>query len=90
MKLGVVVGNVVATAKNEELTGKKILLIRELDGNGNPKGAPIAALDAAGVGPGEKVFFVTSKEASFPFEPLTVPADASVLGVVDRVNRKKM
>ena len=86
MKVGRVVGNLVATVKNPILDGKKILLLQEIDDNGNFIGEPIASLDAVGVGPGEVVFYVTSKEASFPFEPEEVPADACILGVVDKIN----
>jgi ethanolamine utilization protein EutN len=41
------------------------------------------AVDAAGAGVGEVVFFVRGKEASFPFYPTEVPADAGVVGIVD-------
>jgi hypothetical protein len=30
------------------------------------------------------VFFVRGKEASFPFYPVEVPADAGIVGIVDR------
>jgi microcompartment protein CcmK/EutM len=29
------------------------------------------------------VFFVRGKEASFPFHPTEVPADAGIVGIVD-------
>jgi hypothetical protein len=29
------------------------------------------------------VFFVRGKEASFPFYPVEVPADAGIVGIVD-------
>jgi microcompartment protein CcmK/EutM len=40
-------------------------------------------VDAAGAGVGETVFFVRGKEASFPFHPTEVPADAGIVGIVD-------
>jgi len=86
MKIGRVIGNVVATIKDPRLSGKKILLIQETDELGQPVGKPLAALDAAGVGIGETIFFVISKEAAFPFDPYEVPTDACILGVVDRIN----
>jgi microcompartment protein CcmK/EutM len=36
-----------------------------------------------GAGVGENVFFVRGKEASFPFHPTEVPADAGIVGIVD-------
>jgi microcompartment protein CcmK/EutM len=86
MKLARVIGNVVCTTKDPRLAGRKILLISEIDDAGHRKGEPLAALDAVGVGEGETVFFVTSKEASFPFDPEEVPTDACVVGVVDEIN----
>jgi microcompartment protein CcmK/EutM len=41
------------------------------------------AVDAVGAGVGETVFFVRGKEASFPFFPIEVPADAAIVGIVD-------
>jgi microcompartment protein CcmK/EutM len=32
---------------------------------------------------GQEVFFVRGKEASFPFYPVEVPADAGIVGIVD-------
>ncbi|HOB51731.1 MAG TPA: EutN/CcmL family microcompartment protein [Acidobacteriota bacterium] len=86
MRLARTIGCVVATVKNPSLTGKRILLLQEVDEADRPVGEPFAALDAAGVGAGERVFFVTAREAALPFLPEEVPADACVLGVVDRVN----
>lgn len=86
MKIARVVGTVVATVKNPSLTGKRILLLQDVDDAGRALGEPFAALDTAGTGAGELVFYVTAREAAFPFEPEEVPADACILGVVDRVN----
>ena len=41
------------------------------------------AVDSVGAGVGETVFFVRGKEASFPFYPTEVPADAGIVGIVD-------
>ena len=43
----------------------------------------IVAADSVGAGAGEEVFFVRGKEASFPFYPTEVPADAGIVGIVD-------
>jgi len=43
----------------------------------------IVAADSVGAGVGENVFFVRGKEASFPFYPTDVPADAGIVGIVD-------
>ena len=36
-------------------------------------------------GAGELVYWCRGKEASFPFLPLEVPTEATVVGIVDRV-----
>jgi microcompartment protein CcmK/EutM len=41
------------------------------------------AVDSVGAGVGEHVFFVRGKEASFPFHPTEVPADAGIVGIID-------
>ena len=44
---------------------------------------------AVGAGVGETVFFVRGKEASFPFLPDEVPADAGIVGIVDHWDVEK-
>jgi ethanolamine utilization protein EutN len=79
-----VIGNVVATVKDPGLVSHKLLIIQPLDRKGRPEGDPLIALDGAGVGVGEDVFYVRGKEASFLFLPSKVPADVGIVGKVDR------
>jgi ethanolamine utilization protein EutN len=83
MQLARVIGNVVATRKDESLTGIKLLLVQPLTGDRQPAGRPLVAVDAVGAGVGEEVFFVRGKEASFPFYPAEPPVDAGIVGIVD-------
>ena len=89
MDLARVVGRVVCTVKDRSLKGVKLLLVQPLDGRGEPFGKPLVALDAVGSGAGEEVFYVTGREASFAFLPDIVISDASIVGIVDRVDRPK-
>jgi len=41
------------------------------------------AIDSVGSGVTEEVFYVRGREASFPFLPAEVPADAAIVGIVD-------
>jgi ethanolamine utilization protein EutN len=86
VQLARVIGNVVATRKDENLTGIKLLVIQPLNADRQPAGKPIVAVDAVGAGPGEHVFFVRGKEASFPFYPVEPPVDAGIVGIVDHWN----
>lgn len=86
MLLGRVIGKVVATMKNESLTGQKFLIVQPIDRNERDKGKPLVALDSVGAGAGEIVYWCRGKEASFPFLPAEVPTEATIVGIVDRVN----
>ena len=83
MQLGRVVGDVVATRKDENLAGLKLLVLQPLGADGSAAGRALVAVDAVGAGVGETVFFVRGKEASFPFYPTEVPTDAGIVGIVD-------
>jgi microcompartment protein CcmK/EutM len=42
--------------------------------------------DAMGAGAGELVYWSKGKESSFPFLPVEVPTEMTVVGIVDTVN----
>ncbi|HUO34525.1 MAG TPA: EutN/CcmL family microcompartment protein [Candidatus Acidoferrum sp.] len=86
MILGRVIGRVVATMKNKSLEGQRFLIVQPLDRQGRDKGKPLVALDSVGAGAGETVYWCRGKEASFPFLPVEVPTEATIVGIVDRLN----
>jgi microcompartment protein CcmK/EutM len=83
VQLARVIGDVVATCKDESLVGLKLLVVQPIAPDGSPAGRPIVAVDSVGAGAGEVVFFVRGKEASFPFLPVESAVDAGVVGIVD-------
>jgi microcompartment protein CcmK/EutM len=83
MQLGKVIGNVVLNNQNDTLTGVKLLLVQPISSAREPIGRVIVAADSVGAGVGEHVVFVRGKEASFPFHPTEVPADAGIVGIAD-------
>ena len=83
MQLARVIGDVVATRKDANLTGIKLLLVQPLTADRQPAGRPLVADDSVGAGVGEHVFFVRGREASFPFYPAEPPVDAGIVGIVD-------
>ena len=87
MQLARVIGTVVSTVKNELLQTRKLLIIQPLDAKLIEAGKPLVAIDSVGAGKGEVVFWCRGKEASFPFEPLDVPTDCTIVGIVDSVSR---
>ena len=86
MQLARVIGHVVATRKDENLVGIKLLVVQPLTPERKDVGRPFVAVDAVGAGVGEEVFFVRGKEASFPFYPVEPPVDAAIVGIVDHWN----
>lgn len=86
MLLGRVIGNVVATMKNQSLVGQRLLIVQPIDRNGRDKGKSIVALDSVGAGAGETIYWCRGKEASFPFLPSEVPTEATIVGIVDTIN----
>lgn len=86
MHLARVIGTVVASRKDAGLTGMKLLLIQPLRPDRAPQGKPLVAVDSVGSGVTEEVFYVRGREASFPFLPAEVPADAAIVGIVDHWN----
>ena len=83
MQLAKVIGDVVATRKDDQLSGIKLLIVQPLDVDRRPAGRALVAVDSVGAGVGEEVFFVRGKEASFPFYPQEPPVDAGIVGIVD-------
>ena len=83
MQIAEVVGDVVATRKDENLKGLKLLILQPLTPDGKPSGRTLIGVDSVGAGVGERVFFVRGKEASFPFYPVEAPVDAGVVGIID-------
>ena len=86
MKLGRVTGTVVASTRTEGLEGIKFLVVQPLDRRLEPKGEPVVAADGvAQTGPGELVYFVSSREASQALPNTFVPVDHAIVGIVDSV-----
>ena len=83
MQVARVIGDVVATRKDPELTAIKLLILQPLGSDKQPVGRTLVAADSVGAGVGEVVFFVRGREASFPWLPAEVPVDAGIVGIVD-------
>jgi microcompartment protein CcmK/EutM len=83
MNLARVIGEVVSSVKDPNLSGTTLLILQPITASGEDTGRTLVALDSVGAGVGEKVFFVRGREAAFPFYPAEPPTDASVIGIVD-------
>jgi microcompartment protein CcmK/EutM len=87
--LGRVVGNVVATRKDERLTGAKLLVVQSVDPHGKDETAYLVAVDTVDAGLGDLVLVVTGSSARMASGLKDWPVDAAIVGVVDAVTLKE-
>lgn len=88
MILARVAGTVVSTAKAEQLSGLKLLLLEKvglspLAGTGDY----VVALDAVGANVDELVFYVTGSSARLTDTSKARPTDATVVAIVDSIDK---
>ena len=83
MQLARVIGEVVSTVKDANLSGVTMLVLQPIAASGEAAGRTLVALDSVGAGVGEHVMFVRGREAAYPFYPAEPPADAAIVGIVD-------
>jgi microcompartment protein CcmK/EutM len=86
MNLARVIGSVWATCKDSRLEGRRILLLQPVSFTGELAGSTVAALDTVDAGPEDLVIYATASEAAIPFQPGLTPTDATVVGIVDRID----
>jgi microcompartment protein CcmK/EutM len=86
MQLAKVVGRVVSTVKQETLSGVALQWLQPLNARGANAGRPLIAVDTVGVGPGEVVYYITSREAAMTLDNNFAAVDAGIVGKVDHVD----
>ena len=86
MQIARVVGSIVATQKNAQLEGTKLLLVQPVDPSGQPRGQVVLAFDVVDAGIGDRVLLVQDGKAAITVLGRGMAAvDAAVVGVVDHV-----
>ena len=92
MFLAKVEGSVVATKKDANMTGRKLLLLRPqlVDDKDPTKFRPgantVVAVDSLGAGIGELVMFCQGSSARLASGMKEAPVDAVIIGIVDAVD----
>lgn len=87
MRLGRVVGTVVATRKDGKLDGTKLLLVEPVTADRTIVAFLTLAVDAAQAGVGDTVLVVLDGRAAVSaLRRRGAPVDAAVIGVVDTVD----
>jgi len=83
--LGKVIGTVVASQKEPEIEGLKLLVVKNSDLDGNASGSVIVAADAVGAGVGELVLYAAGSSARQTKQTKDKPVDHVVMAIVDQV-----
>ena len=83
MKLGQVVGTVVASTIDQSLEGVKLLLVQPLADDLSAKGNPLVACDCVQAGVGDRVLYEGGREAALALSNWFNPSDATVMAIVD-------
>ena len=81
-----VIGTVWATRKDEHLRSFTLQVLQPINARREKVGDPIVAVDTIGSGSGETVFYVTAREATIPLRVDMAPVDATIVGIVDRID----
>jgi ethanolamine utilization protein EutN len=83
MNLAQVIGRVVATVRQDTLPAVTLQWLQPMAADGSPSGKPFIAIDRVGVGPGEAVVYITSREAALTLENPFAAVDAGIVAKVD-------
>ncbi len=85
MKLGRVIGTMVASVKPDLMKGLKLMIVRPLTADLRDDGEPFIATDAsAQASSGDLVTYEASREAALLHDPFFIPVDHAIVGIVDQ------
>lgn len=83
MQIGIVIGNVWATRKEEVLNGLKFMVVQRVDMADGSTHESFVAVDCVGAGIGERVLVVTGSSARKALDNPQTPVDAAIVGILD-------
>lgn len=89
MWVGKVIGTLVATPKDESLTGSKLLFVQPIKFYENQTRVPVVAVDRIGAGTGETVLVVAGSSARHLIGNPQAAVDAAIIGIVDSIELNK-
>ena len=88
--MGRVIGSIEASQKDESLVGRKLMIVQQVNSDGEAIRYEEVAADTVGAGVGEYVLLVkgagarkTTREASMPRDVV----DCAIVGIIDRFNK---
>lgn len=89
MELGIVVGTIVSSTKDDKIEGARYLLVDKCNQSGKKKGDYIVALDLIGAGRDEMVLLSTGSSARETEITTNKPIDAAIIGIVDLIDEQE-
>ena len=84
MNLGKVTGTLVATRKEPMLEGLPLLVVRQLNVEGEPTGGYVIAVDSVGAGIDEVVLYASGSSARQTEVTRDKACDAVIMAIVDQ------
>lgn len=85
VRLAKITGTVVATRKDETLTGYKLMIVRRIDSQGNFIDSEEVAVDYVGAGVGETVLIGQGSSVRVDKKKREAVIDMAIIGIVDTV-----
>ena len=83
MKIALVVGTVIASQKEPNLEGSRLLILKNVTIDAQIQNEYVVAVDAVGAGPGEYVLYAGGSSARQTEATHNRPVDAVVMAIVD-------
>ena len=83
MLIARVVGDVVATIKDDKMVGRKLLIVREVTTENEIVGKPIVAFDTVDAGIGDVVLIAQGSSARQTTSTKDTPTDTVIMAIVD-------
>ncbi len=85
MQIAKVIGSTVSTIKDENLTGRKLLILRQTDETGSTYGKPYVAVDTLDAGIGDLVLTAHGSSGRQTYLTKNSPVDAVIMAVIDHM-----
>jgi microcompartment protein CcmK/EutM len=85
MLIAKVIGTTVSTIKDDKLTGRKLLILRQTDETGTPSGKPYVAVDTLDAGIGDLVLTAHGSGGRQTDLTKNSPVDAVIMAVIDHL-----
>jgi microcompartment protein CcmK/EutM len=85
MRIAKVIGTTISTIKDEKLSGRKLLILRETDETGTAYGKPYVAVDTLDAGIGDLVLTAHGSGGRQTTLTKNSPVDAVIMAVIDHL-----